>query len=417
MLLRLTNGTTTLSLSGAGAYLGVTYFPSTELGTDRVSESFPLVVEGTETTIRAAVNDLEKLLNGPETQADKVFIEFRPTDTGDIFRAEVHAGFVSWSQPPAERYLADVMNTVRVMVSWERTALWSGPEAELPLASSTQSERTGGVTIYNNDNAANPNWAAISASSLKGTRPAPVRVQITNASGVSLAWRTFHIGTNVFSAPAAADLWLLGSEAVGGAVKTWSAGVNHNTLTWLFPLTTTLLSQTKGRTFRVLAMFDTISSTANLRAGVGSYIGGVYVPTRLGMERTGVREMYDLGEFPIPPGGNVSAALAVTVRSAVAGGGTLDFVMLMPTDSYRRLEQTGYSMGNGAAIVDDGINGEAYALSGSSRYSIVRRAGEGLQVFPGLDQRFYVLFDEGANFVAGRQMTIRAWYTPLYDTI
>lgn len=425
MLLRLTDGTTTLTLSGAGAYLGATYFPATQLGAERLTESFPLILEGTEAAIRAAVNAIQVMFararDRGKTLTPRLFAEFRPGDTGDIFRAEVFDGDAPYAQPPAERYLAGALNTVRVMVSWERAAAWQGPEAELPLASSTQAERTGGVTIYNDDNAGNPNWTAVAGANVKGTRPAPVRLKIINATGGSLGWRTFHVGVNAYSAPSSADLWLLGSEAVGGAAKSWSEGVGHNSLQWLFSLPTALLNQTEGRVFRVIAAFDTISSTANLRASVGSYIGGVYSVTRAGAERIGAREMFDLGEFPIPPGGydvaNAAAGLAVTVRSAVAGSGTLDFVMLMPTDSYRRLEQTGYTLANGAAVVDDGIGGGAYALSGSSRYPIVRAVGEGVRVFPGMDQRLYVLFDEGNSFVAGRQMTVQAWYRPIYDNV
>jgi hypothetical protein len=38
-------------------------------------------------------------------------------------------------------------------------------------------------------------------------------------------------------------------------------------------------------------------------------------------------------------------------------------------------------------------------------------------VFPERDQRLYILFDEDAGFTAGRQMTVRAWYRPVYDAI
>ena len=65
----------------------------------------------------------------------------------------------------------------------------------------------------------------------------------------------------------------------------------------------------------------------------------------------------------------------------------------------------------------DDIDGGAWLLSGSNRLSIVRASGEGLRVFPGRDGRLYILFDEGANFVAGRQMTVQAWYRPVYDNV
>ena len=424
MLLRLTDGITTLTISGAGAYLGATYFPTSQAGAERLTESAVLTLEGTADAVRAAVQAVDLLLRqAPERTrlgAPPVYLEYRPLDSGEIRRAEVFDGFASWSQAPAERYIGGTLNTVRGVVTWERAAAWEGAEVEIPLASSTQSVRTGGVTIYSDDNGGNPNWAAIAAANVLGTRPAPIRLRITNATGAGLAWRRVHVGLNVFSAPGSADVWLLGSEAVNGASRSWSAGADHSGLTWLFPLPAALLGQAQGRTFRVLAAFDSLTSSANLRASVGSYISTLYVPMRTGPERTGARELVDLGEFPIPPGGynvaNAAAALAVTVRSAASGSGTLNFVMLMPTDGYRKLEQVGYTAGNGDSIVDDGIDGGAYLLSSTSRYPILRGVGD-LRIYPGVDQRLYVLLDEDGGFVAGRQLTVQAWYRPLYDNV
>jgi hypothetical protein len=189
----------------------------------------------------------------------------------------------------------------------------------------------------------------------------------------------------------------------------------------VFPLSATLLGQAGGRTFRVVAAFTSLTSTANVRAAVGSYISSLYVPQRAGVERRATRRLLDLGEFAIPPGGysvaNAAAALAITVRSAASGSGTIDFVMLMPTDGYRRLEQVGYSTANGASIEDNEVDGGAYLLSGSDRYPIIKAAGEGLNVYPGRDQRLYILFDEDGAWTAGRQMTVRAWYRPVYDNV
>lgn len=424
MLLRLTNGTTTLTLSGAGSYIGATYFPQSAASDERMTESFPVILEGTESAIRAAVNAVDTLLRGAGQGRERgavVYVEFRPTDSGEIRRSEVFDGFCNWSQAPAERSLYNTVSTVRVVVTIERLSTWQGPEAELPLSSAVTAERTGGVTVYDDDNGGTPNWCAVAGANVLGTRPAPVRLLITNASGAGLAWRNFHVGVNAYSDPANADLWLLGSEAALGASASWVAGVNHESPEWLFSLSTTLLAQTKGRTFRVLAAFDNLSDTANVRASVGAYIGSVYLASQVGRERVGTRDLIDLGEFSIPPGGygvvNAAAALVLTVRSSANGSGVLDFVMLMPTDSYRRLEQTGFTAANNTTIVDNGIDGGAYLLSGSSRYPIVRTVGDVLRVHPGRDQRIYILFDEDGNFVPGRQMTVRAYYRPVYDNV
>jgi hypothetical protein len=425
MLLRLTDGTTTLTLSGAGAYLGATYFPSGQPGAARVTESFPLILEGTESAIRAAVQDVQQMFararEREKALTARVFAEFRPVDSGDIFRCEIFDGDANYAQAPAERSLYSATSTVRVTVTWERAAGWEGPEEEMWLSSSTQTERTGGVSLAINDNVSVPNWAGIAAARVKGTRPAPIRLRVTNNSGTGIQWRNMFIGVNAFSAPTSADLWLLGSEANAGAAASWGAGVTHSSLQWLFPLSATLLGQAQGRTFRVIAAFDSVSSGAALRASVGAYVSSVYTPNRYGQERSNQGEVVDLGEFPIPPGGynvaNAAAALAITVRSTLSGSGTLDFVMLMPTDSYRRLRQIGYTLANLDSIEDDGIEGGAYWLSGSSRYPTVRASGAPLMVFPERDQRIYIMADENANWTAGRAILVRAWYRPVYDNV
>lgn len=427
MLLRLTDGTTTLTLSGNGAYLGATYFPTVGDGVT-VSETIPLILEGDAATIRAAVNDIEQLFSDAKRRDDnltaKLWLEYRPLDTGDIFRSEVLDGFVKWQANPVRRYLGGTTNTVEISLSVERRDEWQGPQEEVYLSSSTQTERIGGVTIYNNDNAGSPNWAGIATGRIKGTRPAPVKIRITNAAGSTLSWRNFYLANNVNSAPASADVWLLGSEATSpGAAASWAGGIDHGSRMWTIPLSATLLGQTQGRRFRVLAAFTSLSNAEYLRASVGTWIGIVYGAQQVGTERltslTG--RLVDLGLFNLPPGGynvaNSSAALVLSVRSSLAGSATLDFVQLMATDSFRQLSQIGYDAANGDSIEDDGIEGGAYLLNGSNKLPIVSAFGAPLMVYPEKVQRIYTLFDENGGFTAGRQLTIQAWYRPIYDSI
>lgn len=425
MYLALSDGTTTLVLSGSAPFVGSTYFPTRGDG-EKATETIPCILEGDAATVRGAANDIEQLLrqaaNRDKALTARVYLNFRPVDSGDIFRSEVLDGDVRWSQAPAERSLYATVSTVKVSVIVTRVDRWQGPEEELYLSSASQSERTGGVSLSINDNGGTPNWTGIAAARVKGTQPAPIRLRITNSSGSGAAWRGIYIGVNAYSTPGSADLWLLGSEATGGATASWPAGTGHSALQWLIPLNATMLGQTQGRTFRVIGAFTSISATSAMRASVGPYVGGVFDFGRIGMERQNVGGVIDLGEFALPPGGynvaNAAVALAITARSpSLSGGGTLDFVMLMPTDSYRRLRQNAYSIPNGDSIEDDGIEGGTYWLSGSSRYPTLRSSGAPLMVFPERDQRIYILADENAAWNAGRAITVRAWYRPVYDNV
>lgn len=427
MLLRLTDGTTTVTMSGSGAFLGATYFP-TRGDESTVSETFTVVLEGDASTIRAAVNDVEQLLDAArwrkQNMTARVWLEFRPVDSGDIFRSEVFDGAVKWPAFAVRRNLYMTTNAVEISVVVQRRNEWEGPEEEAYLSSSTQTERIGGVTLYNNDNAGAPNWAGLASNRVKGTRPAPVRIVIANASGGTISWRNMYIGNNVFSAPTSADVWLLGSEATSpGAAASWAGGIDHNSRMWTIPLSATLLGQTQGRRFRVLAAFTSISNAGSMRASVGTWISSVYGAQQIGTERlvSATGQLVDLGLFALPPGGynvaNSSAALVLSVRSSLAGSATLDFVQLMPTDSFRQLTQNGYSAANGDAMVDDGIEGATYLLNGSNKLPLIVAAGDPLKIYPERTQRLHFLFEENGLFVAGRQLLCSAFYRPIYDNI
>lgn len=431
MLLQLTDGTTTLTLSGAGAYLGATYFPlaMTDGETDTITESAVCVLEGTESAIRSATQAIEALLAAAERRTvslgPRIYVQFRPTDTGDVFRSELLAGVLTWSEEPAKRRLGGTLNTVEVLVTWTRRPYWEGAEVELYLSSSSQSERQGGVAVYNNDNAGNTNWFQAAANRVVGALPAPLRVRLTNATGAALSTRNFYLCNNVLSAPTSADVWLLGSEAVAGATASWTGALTHNTQLFTFPLTTTLLTQTQGRRFRVLVACTSVPLSPTgvyLRGAVGTWVSPLFLPAAgWNEEQYTVSELMDLGTFPLPAGGynvgNAGAALSITARAATSGTITIDFVMLMATDSYRRLFQAGFTLPDGAAIEDNGVDGGAYYYSGGSRYTIMQSMSDPLLVFPGTVNRMHLLFDEIDQFVAGRQMTVQAWYRPRYATV
>lgn len=414
MYLTLTNDTQSAVLHPDGLVVGCTYFPTTGDG-EEVTESAVLVLEGTDAAIRARVNAVELLLSTAGQQGlllPNTYANYRPTDSGDIRRSQIKDGFVRWSEEPTRRRLYDTTASVEVLVTWTRVDFWEGPETELSISSAEDSERTGGVDIYNNNGAT---YVQVASNRVAGTLPAPVRARLINATGAALSSRFFYLNNNVFGTPASFGMYL-----AGGAVS-WNAGNTHNSLLYTWALSAGDLAAAAGRYFRVLAGFTSISGGAWLRAGVYSAIGGVYKLLRATREfKSDNVELFDLGSLPLPPGGygvnNTGLALAITVRSAGAGSATLGFVQLSGGDSVRRIFQDGYSIPNGAAIEDNGIDGGAYYVSGSSRYPIVRAYGDPLMVWPGRTQRIGILFDEG-NFVTGRKLTVQMWYRPRYRTV
>lgn len=426
-LVRITDNTLiTVTLSGQQSpIVGVTYFPSRGDG-QTVTETAVIVCEGSASAIINVINNIEQLFEDAAARLDllapKVYVEASVTAALPTRRSEIKSGSVDWSKTPGRHKLDATSNLVELAVIWTRVDWWEASiEDELFLSSGTMSERQGGVDVYNNDNASSStNWVGINSTRVDGALPAPLRLRILNNAGASISPHNIHIGHNVNSSPGSMDCWLLGSEAVGGASVSWSA-TDHSSLLYVFPLNTTLLGQAQGRYFRALVAFTSATANINLRAGIWGNLGGVYRALRLGKEfNNGVgtaNRLMDLGSFPIPPGGyattTANAAFVISVRSTVPGSLNIDFVNLMATDSFRRLEQIGYNLAVLDGVEDNGVDGGAYAIVSGNKASIVQPYFKPIYVQPRKVQRLYILFDESTTeFVAGRKMKVQAWYRP-----
>lgn len=442
-MLRITNGTTTITLSGdaPNAILGCTYWPATGGGKE-ITETIPVILEGSEATVKATVQAITNLLREAE-QADEatnyiVYLEFQATAAASVYRSEIKTGWANWDKEPVRHKLDSASNAVEAAVTLTRMNFWEGPELELALSTAAQSASTGGRTIYNNDNATSQNnYAQAAANQVQGDLPTPLKVRVTNAAGTGVGWRRFHLCNNVFSDPANADVWLLGSEAVGGASQSWGAGgITHTSQLYIFNLSATLLGQFRGRMARVLAAFTSATAGIYFKAGMYTSFGGVYTPLRVrrsevyNSDSSGISafRLLDLGQFPIPPGGYNAgaaggAALIITARYPGAGSTNLDFINLMASDggddfnNFAHCEQLGYTTGNGDSIELDGIDGGAFSLFSGSRQPFIKLHTDYLYGWPGKVQRFHVLYDEGAAFTAGRQMTLRVFHRPRVRTV
>ena len=447
MMLRLNKDNTPLvALSGDTNYssygiVGCTYWP-TEGDGNTVTETIPVTIEGTASAILSAVQAIRAHLIEVAMEQESinypVYLEFQATAASTVYRSQIIAGSLEWDSDPIRHKLDNATNTVSVNVTITRVDFWEGTETEIPLSTQAQSEASGGRTVWNNDNAtANNNYCQIAANRVIGDLPAPVKLRIAQYTVGSIGWRSFYVGNNVFSAPASADVWLLGSESLGGATFSWGAGgISHNSLMFVFNLSPALLTQTRGRPFRILAAFTSATAGMYWRAGIYSNYENFFLPVRVGRERYNsdaagaiANKLIDLGALPIPAGGyNVApggAALVISARCATAGSVNLDFVNLMASqvtdefNSFLAFEQLGYSVDWTEYVDIDGIDntGGGYYSGGTKVAGSVKMHTDYLYVWPGKQQRIHVLYDEGATFTAGRQMNVSIFYRPRVRTI
>ncbi len=431
----LTDGTTTIQLN-SGDILTESY-PIAEPGIDlqeiagtesggtvvnaplrNVTESIDVVLTN---NARSNLNVIERMFDlARQRQRDnagpRVYIQVS-IDEANTWRSEVLAGRVSLEHAPDQLW----RNRVRATLHITRRYYWEGPETQLKLTSSANSTpTTSPVTLYNNDDATatQTNWIGIASSQVTGVLPAPIKLKLTNAELSALNYSEFFIANNVFSDPTGMDPFLLGTEAAGGATFSWSSSSQVTAYTW--DLASTLLADTAGRYFRVLAAFSSASTGVYLQPVVLFGVGGLYIDIYVGGEvyHNG-EELVDLGAVPLPPGGYNpnTATVALAIRARKSGGGslTLDFVQLTPTGHgiYRRVRQLGFAMESNDALVDDGIEGLVYGEEpDSDRLPVMRGLNAPIHVWPNRTQRLRVLARESSGFVAGRKFTAQIWYRP-----
>lgn len=438
MILRLTDGTTTVTLSGNGStILGATYAPQTP-GVDvarvaqavrdgqpisrivraNVTESAEVILSGTATQIEAVEDSINQLFaaalhrqrsgNGP-----RVYVEYAKTASTEVHRSEIFYGRMLRPEEPERRRFAGSSNVVALGLSWERSFRWEGQEVLL----------TNAATIYNYADGSQDNFWTVTAANVKGDLPAPVRLLFTNTAGASRGYRRFHL----------ASAWdgydyahiLEGENRVAGygtvTVDATASNGNYNRQTvnttaevhWT--LSSTLLGKTKGRWFRLLSRVYRPTGALYVRPEIRDTNGLVVLWSGEEVRLTGgtLWQIMDLGRVPLPPGGYSTAyssglRLVLKCRSTASVFFDCDFIQLSATDSWIDLEQLGYDIANGGTITVDCIS-DSFHAGGQPLYV---PSGGPLMVWPNANNRFYLLEHEGTNCLTDNSFTVSMWYRP-----
>lgn len=456
-VLRITDGTTTINLTGGPITLQE-YVPkapdlslveasawSMEDGGEvhavtrrNVTEPVLIaIVASTNDDVREAVRGLEEMFRQAEEYqrrrvGSRVFIEFQPGSSGDVYRSELLYGKV---EPSAEalgwQWLAP---GVEAQITWRRRFYWEGPEVELSLANGGGSG-TGGITVYNHDDTGHDNWCAITGSAVEGVLPAPIRLEITNSFNDANRAYSFFLGLNAFSTPGSFPHILEAEDVASGGSSvsdstcsggyrrdvTWAGDTEQEVLRW--NLSAALLGAAQGNFFQLIPRFAAATGITDtwFRFKVIYQNSVVWEGEQRKPDSIYAYLLRELGSAQLPPwltGSTSLVALQLALFARRTGGGSfsLDFVQLTPTDSYRVLTPHGYGLAYNERLVDDGIGGLLYADSGSGTARAGHYVGYGkpLHIWPGRDQRIYFLASGWTANTAeiARTMTVRVYHRP-----
>ncbi len=448
MLLQLTDGTTTIVLSGTSPVLGCTYYPNTPQRNgdgeyNDVTEDATVNLRGTAATMRSTINGIEALLQAAKLRqatgvGPRVFALYKPVDADAVtYRSEILDGRVLLSTEPMLRRFGDTNPTIRIGVIWTRAHWWEGDLAEISLSANGQAAATGGRTIYNNP--ANGNWVQMAAAQVTGVLPTPAMIELTNTAGGSRNLRKLFFSLNAYSDPVNFVSFLQGEARLSGgsvaSAATHSGGqalsfvLSGTPVTFAWTLTQANMQRTRGRRVRVVARFAGTSGALYVAPQVRTSAGVVlWTGDEISIGPLLYEVWTDLGILPLPPGGYDDAysahQLALVFRGT--GLGELDVLQLSPLDSYRYLEMPvpGVAVGNNAAAVHDGIEGRAYVLTSGVRTGLPTSFGGPLMLQPGVIQRIYTLWQIHAGATAGvgdapiaDTASVRLYYRPRRLTV
>lgn len=465
MILRLTDGTTTVNLTGGPIYrtkyspmppaLSVVEYNPESLAdggqaaaVTRRNVEEPCVItvaDASSDAARATWNGIESLFLKAIEYANRkggapVYVEYAQETGDDVYRSELLYG----SGVPAPETLTSLRcgSSLEATLTWKRRYYWEGPEAEVPLANQ-HGTGTGGIGIYNHADAAHDNFVDVDDGDVVGVLPAPVRLEMTNSYNVAARLNEVVIGHNVYSDPDTMDHILEAEDAItpagagtadancsNGEYKATETATTTAAVIMAWTLDATLLGHCKSRHFRLLMRLRTPSTgTWYVQPKVTFPAGSPLTVVAEGKEVTLDNNYYlqDLGVVQLPPwlmGMNAElypVDLSLYGRkSAGTGALDVDYVHLTALDSYRRLTPRGYGASYPVRVVDDGIGGWLWTdgWSGNQRTGHYIGLGLPVQLIPGRDQRLYFLMTSNSgNAEVARTMTVRAYYRPRRLTV
>ena len=438
--LAITDGTTTVSLSGTSPVMGCTFWPQTAQYRNgewqQVTEDAEVNLRGTAATIRATVASIEMLLQAAIRRQEtgmgpRVFVTFAPLSE-TAYRSEVFEGRVVWSTDPGLRRLGDTNPTVRIDVIWTRAPGWDGDLTQISLSANGQSASTSARTITNDP--ANGNWVQMAAAQVTGDMPTPVMLELTNATGGAQAYRKLFVNVNAYSDPANLVHYLQGEAVVSGGTPTVDGTSSGGSMlavtvvptpaTYQWTLPQADMQRTKGRRARIVARLArndaAIMVQPKILDGAGAQV--LWTGDEIAVPLTSNDDtLQDFGIVPLPPGGYGATYAAHRLGLVFRGASqlSLDVMQLTMVDAFCRLDLNNISVANAAALVLDGIEGRNYISASSVWTPLATSYGGPLLLQPNTLQRIHVLYE--INAVAGVPITgtfgTKAYFRPRRLTV
>lgn len=411
--LTVSDGTTSVTLATSTTNKIADYTPEPiESGKQTVAETARITFRNTSlANVLTDLHNLELLFTRARAwrasgAGARVYVTFQYDTAVTSHRALIRDGDVKYNAEGLRYGILDFRFECAVM--WEREeyedATASIPQIAL-LNSSVEAKTTNALTIFNHDDspAGHDDFAEIAAADVGGVIGAGMYLVIT--ASVAATFTKYYIGHSPWITYTNFPHFL---EGVGSNDADCSGGtylaITGIATAWSTPAVTWTLSDAQvlacaGRPFHLLARFRTLPGS-----GIICQVQSEFPSTAVMLEETPIlalsttEYLQDLGVLHIPPWLPGEGALrsidinAYFYRTGANATLDLDYIALMPADSWRAVTLVGVGVGNGEVLtIDDTSSAIAYHTLSGAISGQVAIEGFPLRLEPNKLQRIYIL--------------------------
>lgn len=436
------DATRSLHLDGAGVAApvkGAFYRPGVGVvgmrdGRETITEEVKISVSGTRTQVQTVLDTMAELLAFAEHKAlsdyDRLYLRVEYDDIGVTWQSEILDGEVIGNKAgiAAREFGTDVLTMeIRRLNYWEESA------GEALLLSNESATKQAAVTVWNHTDATSGhnNYIDISKDDIPGDLPAPIELNILhNDSGRTVSqvwiaqqettgalptWKPIHEGelaaaasgtTLTSTADAASSSGYFGRLAFTGGSESRIAS---------FEISYAQMSLFRGKYYKPIFRLANTHAYTDLWLKVKVTYGAAHSAAYDSgwVQSTASVPYVEFNAVKLPPypaksnyHGTMYISLYAMKTAAASVQLDVDFLQLLPTDGYNRLDMiealaAGYN-------IKEGANVGSYKWSNSTLLALPShsRAGKSLVVTPGMNTRFFILHRSGTAMQIDTTFTV-----------
>lgn len=431
---RLSDGITTIALS-SGNYRVLDYQMGAldDKSPDEITETLELLISGaSHDSVRDDMRAVEKLLEAAKRRKQwqsgpRVYLQIQWDGDAANWQSEIVDGRLETDRLPGQLWRRKVQCALIVTRKFFETVDWT----QLTLTNTNGTDNTAGLNVYavNDGVGSSPNdrvnYLAIDAAEVTGVLPAPVKVELANATGGIVHWPNWWLSVNAFNDPANFAYWIEAESLVAGGGSNVASGnysggsARQDTISvaseYHYTLGAATVQDCAGYPFRVLMGFYGDPPTGYMQASIRDSSGTVTLQAgdRIAVTGSTTQRPVDLGVLRIPPAefGPTYGALrlVITITPASAQTITMDWLTLFPAATTRFVKAmiTGFASTE-KLVIDESLE-RAYTADATNEFPSAIPMGAPLLLQPQVVNRIYLVASTSSGTVVTDHWTAKAW--------